>query len=264
MRFCIRRVRLALTITHTCSNFRRESAEAIRKRRDLGRRPLADKRMLLASPLKHNESEQEQPAARPRVRDCNKHWRAWEVQHLAHPVRPPWDKRMRRSDLEASEESYFYGWLEALYTKHPGALDLCHFEHNLEVWRQLWRVMERVQVLCIVADARMPLLHIPVPLIRQAHRLGLPVVVVLNKADLIPEEVCKSAHSNMPLLLFPFDMPLLLFLHQPNPTSSCFEPPLANTHTHTHTHTLFVPFSSHLSFPLSSPLDRSCSSGSYI
>jgi ribosome biogenesis GTPase A len=76
---------------------------------------------------------------------------------------------MRRKELERSEESYFYGWLEALYTSHPRPLDLCHFEHNLEVWRQLWRVLERVDVVCLVADARMPLLHISMPLIRQVR-----------------------------------------------------------------------------------------------
>ena len=35
---------------------------------------------------------------------------------------------------------------------------LTPFERNLELWRQLWRVLERSQVLVQILDARNPLL----------------------------------------------------------------------------------------------------------
>ena len=35
------------------------------------------------------------------------------------------------------------------------------FEQNIEVWRQLWRVLERSDVAVVVVDARNPMLHLP-------------------------------------------------------------------------------------------------------
>lgn len=39
------------------------------------------------------------------------------------------------------------------------ALRMTPFEKNLEVWRQLWRVVERSDVVVQVVDARQPLLY---------------------------------------------------------------------------------------------------------
>jgi large subunit GTPase 1 len=33
------------------------------------------------------------------------------------------------------------------------------FEKNIEVWRQLWRVLERSDLVCQIVDARNPLLY---------------------------------------------------------------------------------------------------------
>jgi ribosome biogenesis GTPase A len=150
------------------SHFRREAVCEISRRRDRGSLQLKDKQQRVSL----------------------SHWRAWPVAHLQHPIRPAWNRGMRREELEENEEQYFEAWLEATYGTHPNALSLCHFEHNLEVWRQLWRVLERVDVVCVVADARLPLLHLPLPLLKQVvHELRLPVVVVLNKADLVPSNL---------------------------------------------------------------------------
>jgi predicted GTPase len=59
---------------------------------------------------------------------------------------------------------------------------LNYFEQNLEVWRQLWRVLERSDVLLLLLDARYPLFHFPLALYNHvAKELGKPVVIVLNK-----------------------------------------------------------------------------------
>ena len=52
------------------------------------------------------------------------------------------------------------------------------------MWRQLWRVIERSQVVAIVADARYPLLHVPRALYDYVvSELGRRVVIVLSKVD---------------------------------------------------------------------------------
>ena len=67
---------------------------------------------------------------------------------------------MTKQQVEAQEEIYFRGYLEDIYSRFP-ASRLNYFEHNLEVWRQLWRVVERSDIVLTVADARHPLLNFP-------------------------------------------------------------------------------------------------------
>jgi hypothetical protein len=51
------------------------------------------------------------------------------------------------------------------------------FEQNLQVWRQLWRVVERADVVVVVMDVRHPLLHLPPALyLHVAHTLAKPLV----------------------------------------------------------------------------------------
>jgi ribosome biogenesis GTPase A len=61
------------------------------------------------------------------------------------------------------------------------------FEKNLEVWRQLWRVVERSDVLVQIVDARNPLLFRSLDLEKyvkevDAHKRN---VLLVNKADLL-------------------------------------------------------------------------------
>jgi ribosome biogenesis GTPase A len=116
---------------------------------------------------------------------------AWFVQHLDHPIRPVWDKTMTREILEERETDHFNGWLARIYSAHEPR-DLNYFEHNLEVWRQLWRVLEKSEVIVIVTDARNPLVHTPLPLVRQAQKMGKRVVILLNKVDLLSREQIKA------------------------------------------------------------------------
>ena len=72
-------------------------------------------------------------------------------------------------------------YLEHLY-KLFGAKRLNYFERNLEVWRQLWRVAERSDILVIVVDARFPLFHFPDAIYNWVrNELNKPVLLVLNK-----------------------------------------------------------------------------------
>lgn len=59
------------------------------------------------------------------------------------------------------------------------------FEKNLEVWRQLWRVIERSDLVCQLVDARNPTFYYSTDLEAYASELvpPKPMVVVVNKAD---------------------------------------------------------------------------------
>eukprot|EP01090_Pellita_catalonica_P020729 TRINITY_DN7537_c0_g1_i1.p1 TRINITY_DN7537_c0_g1~~TRINITY_DN7537_c0_g1_i1.p1 ORF type:complete len:412 (-),score=68.66 TRINITY_DN7537_c0_g1_i1:647-1855(-) len=99
---------------------------------------------------------------------------------------------MNKEKLERNEEKYFKKWLAQIYAQYMRDR-LNYFEHNIEVWRQLWRVVERSDVIVVVTDARIPLLHVPPSLYKYvAEQAGLPMVIVLNKIDLVPKQVLES------------------------------------------------------------------------
>jgi hypothetical protein len=104
-----------------------------------------------------------------------------ELHALPLPVRPPWTFGEPAAQLEMREQRYFEGWLKTIYA-NCGMADLNIFEHNLEVWRQLWRVVERSDLIVIVADARNPLVHFSAALYDLCvRRMQRPLVLVLSK-----------------------------------------------------------------------------------
>ena len=120
---------------------------------------------------------------------------------LAHPrgvvlraaaaVRPSAgvERNLRRYVEEAHEveDRAFQSWLATVYAHYPRS-QLNYFEHNLEVWMQLWHTVATADVICIIADVRNPLYSIPPSLYDQVTReLQKPLVVVLNKCDLVSQ-----------------------------------------------------------------------------
>lgn len=103
------------------------------------------------------------------------------------PVRPSWTEDMHVDALNAQEAKYFTAWLEETYHKYP-LQELNYFEHNLEVWRQVWRTaFERADIVAIILDARIPLFHFSEAMFQHIRlKLEKDVVLVLNKADLVP------------------------------------------------------------------------------
>ncbi|CAI5736319.1 unnamed protein product [Peronospora destructor] len=79
---------------------------------------------------------------------------------LDHPKRPQWTYNMFKEKVDNNESLMFDQWLTKIHDKYDNE-HLNHFEHNLEVWRELWRVTERATHIVVVADVRNPLLHIP-------------------------------------------------------------------------------------------------------
>ncbi|KAJ2710362.1 hypothetical protein H4R19_003783 [Coemansia spiralis] len=101
------------------------------------------------------------------------------------PVRPEWRRGESKAAVEAREEAYFAQWLSRIQElRDEDSVSL--YEKNLEVWRQLWRVVEISDVLLLIVDIRHPVLHFPPSLYRYvAETTGKPLVVVLNKTDLV-------------------------------------------------------------------------------
>ncbi|TTD18131.1 Guanine nucleotide-binding protein-like 1 [Bagarius yarrelli] len=109
-----------------------------------------------------------------------------EDQGLDFPRRPSWHYGMRREELLRKERKAFDEFLEVLHSKNP-THTLSHFEHNLETWRQLWRVLEMSDVVLLIVDIRHPVLQFPPALYHYiTGELQKQVIVVLNKVDLCP------------------------------------------------------------------------------
>jgi len=84
-------------------------------------------------------------------------------------------------EVQKAEAEWFQVWLKGVYAKYPRET-LNHFEHNLNVWRQLWHVMLGSNVIALLADVRNPLYHIYPTWYRHiVERLHKRLVVVLTK-----------------------------------------------------------------------------------
>jgi len=120
------------------------------------------------------------------------------------PSRPDWSYDLGKEELEQREEEYFKGWLERTYSLCP-ADELSFFEHNLEVWRQLWRVCEISDIVVIVVDARHPLLNFPPSLYEYIVKgLGKRMCVALTKTDIVGPKAIEAwrayFHSRFPAI----------------------------------------------------------------
>ncbi|KAF3930088.1 hypothetical protein ABW19_dt0205418 [Dactylella cylindrospora] len=77
---------------------------------------------------------------------------------LTVPRRPAWDENTTPAELERAEKDSFLDWRRGLAElAENNDLLLTPFERNLEVWRQLWRVIERSDLVVQIVDARNPL-----------------------------------------------------------------------------------------------------------
>jgi large subunit GTPase 1 len=111
---------------------------------------------------------------------------------LTVPRRPKWDSTTTPEQLDEMEKRSFLIWRRKLARlQEKGNVTLTPFEKNLEVWRQLWRVVERSDIVVQILDCRNPLLYLCDDLIKyvdedfKGKKLNL---VLLNKADFLTKE----------------------------------------------------------------------------
>jgi ribosome biogenesis GTPase A len=108
---------------------------------------------------------------------------------IEFPRRPPHDGMTDALELHDREEEAFKVWLDSIYRDYKRE-ELNQFEHNLNVWRQLWRAIELSNIAVIAADVRNPLLFIPRTLYNYlVDELKIPVLITLTKCDLIPKDL---------------------------------------------------------------------------
>lgn len=102
------------------------------------------------------------------------------VDKLSVPRRPHWEKTMTGEEVQRNERESFLNWRRSMATlEDEEGLLLTPFEKNLEVWRQLWRVIERSQLIVQIVDARNPILF------RSADLEKYVLEVDENKANLL-------------------------------------------------------------------------------
>lgn len=116
-------------------------------------------------------------------------------QSLTVPRRPPWDSQTTPTELDRNEREAFLEWrrhLAQLQEDHD--LLLTPFERNLEVWRQLWRVIERSDLIVQIVDARDPLLFRSTDLESYVKEIDERKrnLLLVNKADLMTLEQRRS------------------------------------------------------------------------
>ncbi|GMK54708.1 hypothetical protein CspeluHIS016_0112940 [Cutaneotrichosporon spelunceum] len=128
--------------------------------------------------------------------------------NLSVPGRPKFRYGQTKKQVEGNEEGVFRKWLastraevtewtEASLKEDGAPRSPSWFETNLEVWRQLWRVVESSSILLLLVDSRAPPLHCP-PSLRTYLRGLKPrkeFVLVLTKADLVDQTALEGWRS---------------------------------------------------------------------
>lgn len=113
---------------------------------------------------------------------------------LTIPRRPQWDYEMSADEVQAGEKKAFVDWRRSLaLMEEEHKILLTPYERNLEVWRQLWRVAERADIVAVILDARNPLMFRStdfekyVQSTKNSKGEAKKVVLLLNKSDLLTE-----------------------------------------------------------------------------
>ncbi|KAI2808687.1 large subunit GTPase 1 [Blomia tropicalis] len=114
---------------------------------------------------------------------------------LLIPRRPKWDKNTTSEELHHMENESYLKWRRRLaQLQERDDIVLTPFEKNLDFWRQLWRVVERSDILVQILDARNPLLFFSEDLdsyIKEVDENKL-CVILLNKSDYLTEQQRKQ------------------------------------------------------------------------
>lgn len=117
----------------------------------------------------------------------------FEYPEIPIPRRPEWDEETTPDQLDRMEKDSFLRWRKSLADMEEefNGKEITPFEKNLEVWKQLWRVIERSRIIIQIVDGRNPLLYRSLDLERYvsevAERTGKhkTCLLLINKADFL-------------------------------------------------------------------------------
>lgn len=112
---------------------------------------------------------------------------------LTIPRRPRWTKGQLKLEIDRQENLAFLEWRKNIaQLTEDNDLILTPFERNVEVWRQLWRVVERCDLIVQIVDARNPLFFRSIDLVKYVDELSDPEnnkqknnLLLVNKADML-------------------------------------------------------------------------------
>jgi large subunit GTPase 1 len=121
--------------------------------------------------------------------DRNHNVDRFDFEGLKVPRRPQWDATTTKEELDKMERSSFLDWRRTIAVLEEGRKgSVTPFEKNIEVWRQLWRVLERSACVVQIVDGRNPLFYLSADLRKYAtEELGKPMIVIVNKSDYLSE-----------------------------------------------------------------------------
>ena len=95
---------------------------------------------------------------------------------------------MTADELHEREKQSFWKWRRSLVSSETNVtMSITPYEKNLNVWRQLWRVIEKSDIIVQIVDARNPLMFRSQDLEAYVHEVD-PLkrnVLLVNKADLL-------------------------------------------------------------------------------
>ncbi|CAE8712796.1 unnamed protein product [Polarella glacialis] len=106
------------------------------------------------------------------------------------PWRPAWNEAMSAEELASLEGGAFLEWRRGLAKmEEKQGLIMTPYERNLDFWRQLWRCIERSDVLIQILDIRDPEFYRSKDLERYVAQFPEKKhLLLLNKADFLTKE----------------------------------------------------------------------------
>ncbi|XP_045495906.1 large subunit GTPase 1 homolog [Colias croceus] len=111
---------------------------------------------------------------------------------LTVPRRPPWRPGITAEEQISREKDSFLDWRRHLNELQASlGAAVTPYERNIELWKQLWRTLEKSDVVLLLLDARNPLLFRCLDLEKYATEQKCKIILLLNKADLTTEYVRK-------------------------------------------------------------------------
>lgn len=116
-----------------------------------------------------------------------------KIKYLQIPRKPAW-KGKTLEEQKIEQNTAFLDWrkhLGSLQDTLPDAI-LTPYEKNFEVWKQLWYVVEKSDLLIQIIDCRDPLFYRCEDLENYVTESGKQNFLLINKADLVPQSVRRT------------------------------------------------------------------------
>ena len=119
-----------------------------------------------------------------------------QAKSLKIPKRPQYNKGVSAKEYERLERESFLNWRRVIADEEEKHSEyaITPFEKNIEVWRQLWHVVEKCDVLIQIVDGRNPLYFRCPDLETYVKDVDSKkeCLLLVNKADLLSETVRNS------------------------------------------------------------------------